>query len=161
MAKFLAQSIDKLMLDMAALEAIPDSVVDKMLKSSADIALRAMQANIEKLGLIDTRQLLGSLVSVQKRSKDNKLYYLIYPRGTRKDMYVGAKLRRVSIKGRRKGGQAIKMTNNDVGFVLEFGAPRKNKKAYQWMRTALEGCADQILSVQTRIYDEWLKSKDL
>lgn len=161
MAKFTVHGIDALIEDMLALSEIPEDVVDKMLSASADIALRAMRASLEKLGLIDTYQLIGSLVSVQKRSKDNKLYYLIYPRGTRKDMYVGAKLRRVSIKGRRKGGQAIKMTNNDVGFVLEFGAPRKNKKAYQWMRTALEGCADQILSVQTRIYDDWLKSKDL
>lgn len=161
MAKFAVHGIDALIEDMLALSEIPEDVVDKMLSASADIALRAMRASLEKLGLIDTYQLIGSLVAVPKKSKDGKLYYLIYPRGTRKTMYVAGKLRRVSIKGRRKSGQAIKMTNNDVGFVLEFGAPRKNKKAYQWMRTALEGCADQILAVQTRIYDDWLKLKGL
>lgn len=161
MAKFTVHGIDALIEDMLALSEIPEDVVDKMLSASADIALRAMRASLEKLGLIDTRQLIDSLVAVQKRNKQGKIYYLIYPRGTRKDMYVAGRLRRVSIKGRRKSGQAIKMTNNDVGFVLEFGAPRKNKKAYQWMRTALEGCADEILAVQTRIYDDWLKSKGL
>lgn len=161
MARFAVHGLDALIEDMLALSEIPESVVDNMLKTSADIALRAMKQSIQSLGLVDTSQLLNSLVAVQKRNKQGKIYYLIYPRGTRKDMYVGAKLRRVSIKGQRKNGQAIKMTNNDVGFVLEFGAPRKNKKAYQWMRTALEGCADEVLAAQTRIYDEWLKSKNL
>ena len=161
MARFTVHGLDALIEDMLALSEIPESVVDDMLKTSADIALRAMKQSIQSLGLVDTSQLLNSLVAVQKRNKQGKIYYLIYPRGTRKDMYVGAKLRRVSIKGRRKNGQSIKMTNNDVGFVLEFGAPRRNKKAYQWMRTALEGCADEVLAAQARIYDEWLKSKDL
>lgn len=161
MARFAVHGLDALIEDMLALSEIPESVVDNMLKTSADIALRAMKQSIQSLGLVDTSQLLNSLVAVQKRNKQGKIYYLIYPRGTRKDMYVGAKLRRVGIKGRRKNGQAIKMTNNDVGFVLEFGAPRRNKKAYQWMRTALEGCADEVLAAQTRIYDEWLESKNL
>lgn len=161
MARFAVHGLDALIEDMLALSEIPESVVDNMLKTSADIALRAMKQSIQSLGLVDTSQLLNSLVAVQKRNKQGKIYYLIYPRGTRKDMYVGARLRRVGIKGRRKNGQAIKMTNNDVGFVLEFGAPRRNKKAYQWMRTALEGCADEVLAAQTRIYDEWLESKNL
>nr|DAW28832.1 MAG TPA: hypothetical protein [Caudoviricetes sp.] len=161
MANFSVHGVDALIEDMLALEEIPDEVVDKMLKASADIALRAMQDSLKKLGLIDTQQLFDSLTAVQKRNKQGKIYYLIYPRGTRHDYLTVGKIRRVGIKGHRKSGQAIKMTNNDVGFVLEFGAPRRNKKAYQWMRTALEGCADEILAVQTRIYDEWLKSKNL
>lgn len=161
MANFSVQGVDALIEDMLALEEIPDEVVDKMLKASADIALRAMQNSLKKLGLIDTQQLYDSLTAVQKRNKQGKIYYLIYPRGTRHDYLTVGKIRRVGIKRHRKSGQAIKMTNNDVGFVLEFGAPRRNKKAYQWMRTALEGCADEILAVQTRIYDEWLKSKNL
>lgn len=161
MANFSVQGVDALIEDMLALEEIPDEVVDKMLKAYADIALRAMQNSLKKLGLIDTQQLYDSLTAVQKRNKQGKIYYLIYPRGTRHDYLTVGKIRRVGIKGHRKSGQAIKMTNNDVGFVLEFGAPRRNKKAYQWMRTALEGCADEILAVQTRIYDEWLKSKNL
>lgn len=160
MAGFKAEGIDALVEDMLALSEIPEDVLDKMLETSAEIVLRALKNSIKKLGLVDTQQLLDSLVAVRKKDKDGKLYYLVYPHGARRDVLTAGKIRRVTIKGRKKSGEAIKMSNNDVGFVLEFGAPRKNKKAYQWMRTALDGCADEVLAAQQRIYDDWLKSKD-
>lgn len=161
MAKFLAQNFNALMLDMAAIEELPEAVVDEMLKTSADIGLEAMQKSLKSLGLVDTGQLIDSLTAVKKKGKDGKLHYLVYPSGSRRDTYTGGKLRRVSIKGHRKSGAAIKMSNNDVGFVLEFGAPKRNKKAYQWLRLALEQSAEAISAAQMRIYDKWLKSKNL
>lgn len=161
MAEFLSQNFNKLMLDMQAIEELPEDVVDDMLKTSADIGLDAMRKSLKSLGLVDSSQLIESLTSVKKKSKDGKLYYLVYPSGSRRDTYTGGKLRRVSIKGYRKSGAAIKMSNNDVGFVLEFGAPKRNKKAYQWLRLALEASGDAIASAQMRIFDKWLKSKNL
>lgn len=161
MAKFISQNFDELMLSMQEIAEIPEEVADEMLKTSAEIGLDAMKKSLKSLALVESGQLINSLRAMKKKGKDGKIYYLVYPSGSRKDSLVNGRLRRVSIKGRRKSGAAIKMSNNDVGFVLEFGAPRQNKRAYQWLRRALEESADAISAAQIRIYDKWLKSKNL
>ena len=50
-------------------------------------------------------------------------------------------------------------TNNDVGFVWEFGAPKRGIQPRQWMRTANEESADDVVAAEFKVYDDWLKSK--
>lgn len=161
MADFSVQGLNDLMLSMQEIEEIPENVVDDMLNAAAEIGTAAMKTELQGLGLVETGQLINSLRVLKKKDKNGKLYYRVYPSGSRKNSIIDGRLRRVSIKGRRKNGSAIKMGNNDVGFVLEFGAPRANKRAYQWLRSALEASADSISAEQTRIFDKWLKSKNL
>ena len=61
----------------------------------------------------------------------------------------------------RKKGARRRSTNNDVGFIQEFGAPRRNIPGKQWMAQANAECADAVTTAEFGVYDDWLKSKDL
>ena len=61
----------------------------------------------------------------------------------------------------RKKGARRRSTNNDVGFIQEFGAPRRNIPGKQWMAQANAECADAVTTAEFAVYDDWLKSKDL
>lgn len=162
MATFKSGGLAALTFDMQAVENMPDSVKDEMLVETGKIAVTAMKRSLQQLGLIDTQHLINSIVaSKPKRDGKGRAYIVVYPQGSREDMYVGQKLRKVRIKGRTKKGAPVKMTNNDVGFVLEFGAPKRGVRAYQWLRRANEDCAEDIDRAQAKIYDEFLKSKNL
>lgn len=162
MAKFSANGVGELMLSLEEVLDLPLDVQDKMLEAAAQIGVDAMKASISQLGLYDTGQLEESITAgPPKTSKIGHRYVHVYPRGARRDYLTVGKIRRVSIKGYRKSGKPIKTDNSEVGFVLEFGSPHRGIKAYQWMRTALEKSADAVVNAEFKIYDEWLKSKDL
>lgn len=165
MATFKSGGVSSLQFDMQQIEELPDEVIEEMLRKTGEIAEAAMRASIRKLGIVDTEQLLESITVTEPRRRKNGTYYvLVYPSGNRRDVYVNFKLRKARIKGRvkkgRRKGQLIKMTNNDVGFVLEFGAPRQHIRAYQWMRRANEASAADVERAQLAIYDEFLKSNN-
>ena len=147
MARFDAKGIEGLELSLQELAEIPDEVVEEMLDAAAEVTVRAHKNEIRALGLVDTGMLAGSIKPVKKaggRSNDFKRHVLVYPAGKR---------------GTRKRKKDV--TNSEVGFVHEFGAPKRGIPARQWMRKANEKCAPEVEAAEFAVYDRWLKSKNL
>ncbi len=168
MAKFNAEGVEGLELSLKEFSEIPDAVVEEILSAGADVVVKAQREKIRELGLVDTGKLEQSIKSFSKvgrRGGFRSRYFLVYPygkHGTWNRRAVTKKYKR-SKHGRTYtvGGDTKAVTNNDVGFVLEFGAPKRNIKAYQWMRKANESSAAAMVAAQFRVYDEWLKSLNL
>lgn len=151
MAKFRAEGIDGLMLSLQEFQEIPDDVVEDMLEAAGDVVVDAQKKSVMALGLVDSGRLLNSIKTHAKIGRINgqrKRYVLVYPEGKHGETSAA-------------GGDTADVTNNEVGFVHEFGAPKKGIPARQWMRTANEACADAMVQAEFTVYDRWLKSKDL
>lgn len=154
MANFKTTGINGLILSMAEAAEIPDNVKKDILDAETKISLSAMQERLKALKLYDTHQLHDSLTIVK-----NGLTYTIYPTGKRQN----AKARKLIRwrHGRRAGYKGGKMENNDVGFVLEFGAPTLGIPAFEWMWTALELSDEEATDAAMTLYDNWLQSINL
>ena len=168
MAKFNAEGIEGLELSLEEFAQIPDAVVEEILNAGAEVVVKAQKNKIKELGLVDTGKLEQSIKAFPKvgRKRENwNRYVLVYPsgkHGTWNRKAVTKKYKR-SKHGRTYtvGGDTKVVTNNDVGFVLEFGAPKRGIKAYQWMRKANEASASAMEKAQFEVYDRWLKSLNL
>lgn len=168
MAKFNAEGVEGLELSLKEFSEIPDAVVEEILSAGADVVVKAQKEKIQELFPKGTKTLRDSIRKFPKSGGRNngwKRYVLVYPygkHGTWNRRAVTKKYKR-SKHGRTYtvGGDTKAVTNNDVGFVLEFGAPKRNIKAYQWMRKANESSAAAMVAAQFRVYDEWLKSLNL
>lgn len=168
MARFNATGIDGLMLSMQEFAEIPDDVVEDMLDAAASVTIAAHKRKLTSLGLVRTHALVNSLKARKKvgsTTNGNKRYVLVYPSGThgiyrRKQVEKNYKN---SKSGRtyKVGGDLKPTTNAELGFIYEFGAPRKNIQPRQWMREANEDCADDVVRAELAVYDKWLKSKNL
>ena len=157
MAKF-SSDVGHLMLGMQQIAEIPEDVIDEMLQAGSKVGVEAMRRSLRRMGLVKTGQLADSLVAVRKVGKDGRIYYRAYPKGRRKSensALTVANIRRIN----PLLSHAKPPTNNEVGFVLEFGAPKRGIGARQWMRTANEESADDVVAAEFKVYDEWLKSK--
>lgn len=156
MAKF-SYDADQLMLDMQQIAEIPEDVIDEMLQAGSKVGVEAMRRTLRRMKLVDTGQLQTSLVAV-KRRKDGRLYYLAYPKGRRKPkphVLTVSNVNRVD----PLHTYVKPPTNDEVGYVLEFGAPKRGIQPRQWMRTANEESADDVVAAEFKVYDDWLKSK--
>ncbi|MBQ8389990.1 MAG: hypothetical protein IJX52_03310 [Oscillibacter sp.] len=168
MAKFNAQGIEGLELSLEQFAQIPDDVVEAMLMAGGEVVVEAHKRSIEALGLVDTRKLKDSIKAHSKvTTKDGirQRSVLVYPtgkRGTRNRKKVTKTYKR-SKSGRTYtvGGDTVDVTNNEVGFVHEFGAPSRGIPAKQWMRTANEASADATTAAEFEVYDKWAKSLNL
>lgn len=146
MAQFKVQGMEGLMLTLQEIENIPEDVQDKMLSAAADAALPILRKSIIDKGIVRTGQLRDSLkVTHKKDKKTNKLQYFVAPAGKR----------------RREGKEKKTISNTTVGFFNEFGAPKKGIPARRWIGSVLEEIADAAAAAENRVYDEWLRSKNL
>lgn len=164
MARFNCSGLDEFALSLQEIAEISDDVKEDMLSAGADVAVSALKESVSKYGIVDTGELRDSIKKFLKHSKDGEPYYLVYPYGTRKK----AKVKKMG-RERAYGSNGVKrykpvkrkMSNNDVGFVHEFGAPYRGIPARPWMSTTVEASADEIAAAEFEVYDKWLKSKDL
>ena len=168
MAKFNARGIEGLELSMAEVAEIPDEIVEEMLTAAGEVVVAAQRREITALGLVKTGKLLGSLKAISKAgssSNDFKRHVLVYPAGThhkrRRRKVTKAYKRSKSGRTYTVGGDDKNVSSGEVGFILEFGAPKRGIKPRQWMKTANEKCAAAMVAAQLAVYDRWLKEKDL
>lgn len=166
MAKFNAEGIEGLCLSMQEFAEIPDDVVEAILEAGGKVVVEAQKQKISSLGLVKTGKLLKSIEAFSKVGKKNsdwnRRYVLVYPYG-KHGHRNRRKIYKVSKRGRKYsyGGDVKTVTNNDVGFIHEFGAPKKGIKAKQWMRKANEESAEAMVKAEFEVYDQWLQSKNL
>lgn len=168
MAKFNAQGIEGLELSLQEFAQLPDEVVEEMLDAAAEVTVRSHKAKIRTLGLVDTGKLAGSVKAFKKAGGQKngwKRFVLVYPagkHGTRNRKKV-TKTYKNSKSGRTYsyGGDTKDVTNSEVGFIHEFGAPKRGIPAKQWMRKANAECAAEVEAAEFAVYDRYLKSKGL
>ena len=168
MARFNAQGIDGLALSMEEFAAIPDNVVEEMLEAAGQVVVRSHKAEITAQGLVATGKLAASIKSHSKAGSaknDWQRYVLVYPtgqHGTRNRRRVTKQYSR-SKHGRtyQLGGDTKIVTNSEVGFIHEYGAPRRGIQARQWMLKANVKAAPQVEAAELAVYDRWLKSLNL
>ena len=142
---FTVRGFDEFSLSLQEAANLPESTKDAMLSAGAAVVVSACRRKISELGLIRTGQLLNSIKAFPKRRRgDNELIYLVYPVGSR-----------------RRQGNDKAATNSEVGFIHEYGLPRKHIPAKQWMRSAVESSADTVAAAEAAVYDEYLRSINL
>ena len=171
MARLEVSDLDGLIIDLDDLANLPEDLIDEMLFAEGEVVAKAHKASIRKHRLYKTG-LLESSITIAKKVKvrrgyygDTERYISVYPQGRHHvaNRRVVTKKYSRSRSGRTYtvGGDSKVVTNNDVAFVHEFGAPRRNIKATQWMREANESSAIEAVNAAEKIYDEYLKSKSL
>lgn len=165
MAKFNATGIEGLQLDLKRFLALPDEAVEKILDAEGEVVVNAHKASISSLGLINTHKLHDSISAIKKIGRDGKRYVLVYPHGTHHQYnrrLVTKEFKR-SKHGRTYtvGGDVKPAANQDVGFVHEYGAPKRHIPAQHWMRDANERSEAAAAAAGQRVLDEYLKQHNL
>lgn len=146
MAEFGCTGLDGLVLSLQEIAEIPEDVQDEILNAQADVVVEAQRRKIRAYGIYDGSSPVHVANSVKKgRVKLRKGERVLYvtPTGTRT----------------RGKGKAQKVRNAEILFVNEFGSRRQ--KARPAVADANEACADETTQAGLRVYDEWLKSKNL
>ena len=170
MAKYNAEGIDGLMLSLAEFAAIPDDIVEDMLQAGADVVIEEQKRVLKAMGIYDTKKLHDSVMGFHKarvKGGEKYRYVLVYPYGVRG--YRNRKLQHkygygYKFRANRHytvGGDTKAVTNNEVGFIHEFGAPKRGIPAKQWMKKANINAEEAMLQAELEVYDRFLKSKDL
>lgn len=163
MARFDMADVDWFMIDFEELCTMPNSVIEEILMVEADVVAKGHRAELEAEGLVASGKLKSSIQIHKKRSLGSP-YALIYPYGTH-HMYNSRLYSYTKMNWGRAGGTASaggvgrEATNNDVGFVLEFGASKRHIPAHQWMRKANEKYADKAIDAAEKVYNEYLNKK--
>lgn len=126
------------MLSLKEIIELPDGVAEDMLKAEAKVVEEAQIYVGFQKGVYRTGMTLSSITHGKlKRTKDGKRAIYVYPRGT-------------NDKGVR---------NAEVAFINEYG--KGGKDGRQFIRTANELSADAAVEEAARVYDDFLRSKDL
>ena len=165
MATLDTNGLDGLMFDLKELEELPTEVIDDMLMAGGEVIAKAHKDELRSMGLVgETKNLVNSIGIHRKRHSASEHYVLVYPSGrhhtyrARSGTYTKMNWGR-SGGVRSKGGGTKEATNNDVGFVHEFGG--HGNQARQWMRKANEENIDQAVEAEYAVYDKYLTSKGL
>lgn len=169
MATFRAKGTDDLRLSMQEVAEIPDEVKYQMLEAGAQAAVSGQKRAIRAAGLVNTGKLVESVRPFRKLYKDRYGDFIpsvvVYPYGAhhKYTRRIVTKTYKRSKSGRTYtvGGNVATATNNDVGFVLNFGSKRRGIKAAEWMEKAVAQSAAAVEKAEFEVYDKWLTSKDL
>lgn len=169
MANFNTTGIEGLELSLEEVADLPEDVLLEMLEAEGEVIQRAQVKKIRELDLIESHQLEESIVVDRKLRGNGRYsgsttrYILVYPKGVRKKTDGSTQTTRRHFKKKRAGKteSVHDTTNGEVGFINEFGAPRRGIGPAQWMRTANEEAADEAAQAAMRVYDAWLKRKGL
>lgn len=140
MATFKARGFDKLLLTIAQLREIPDDVKLEMCDAAASVAVEEYKAAVPVAPGPEGGQLRASIGKIKisaKKSKFGKPCVIVAPLGKRRD---GVK-------------------NSTVGFIAEFGAPRRHIPARPWMEPANRKNMDTFAAVEFDVYKKWFDSK--
>lgn len=140
MAELSTSGLDELLSDLGSIAELPDAVVLEMLTAEAGVIAEAQAAEARAMGVLDTGKTAESITFDKKlkTTADGKAIY-VYPKGTRSD---GNK-RRVA----------------EVAFINEFG--KDGQPGRPFIRTANERKGDEAVEAAAKVYDDFLKSKNL
>ncbi len=140
MATVSTEGLEELIGDMGKIAEIPDDTILEMLSAQAEVVADAQKKKAQALGVFDTGKTKESITFKKKLKirKDSKAIY-VYPQGTRKD------------------GNERKVA--EVAFINEYG--KHGQPARPFINTANEESADAANEAAMKVYDDFLKSKNL
>lgn len=160
MAGIKAKGLNDLQLSMQEVANLPETVVENMLEAGGEIVVQAHRQQLVAFNLVKTGKLRGSIAALSKKS-DKAGHWnrsvIIYPQGT----HHRTKGRRQTAKTNKRSGKAAAVSASEVGFIHEYGAPKRRIKGMKWMLKANENSADAVVAAELRVYDAFLKSKEL
>lgn len=138
MAEFSIGGLSELIGDLEGIAALPDEVAREMLEAEAEVIERRQKEVGEAMGVHRTGVTLGSIThgGMSRGSGGDRVMY-VYPGG-------------LNPKGER---------NAAVAFVNEYG--KRGQPARPFIRTANEAGADEAAEAAAKIYDSYLKNRDL
>ena len=143
MTGFNTAGLDGLRLSLEEVADIPEDVLREMLEAEGAVVKAAQEKGLQSVPFKkSTGQLAGSISVGRKvtRGRDGLLGLSVYPAGTR-----------------REG----KTRNAEVGFIQEYGAPRRGIEPKQWMRKANEESAEEAIAAAGAVYERYLREKGL
>lgn len=142
MAEFGVTGLDELILSMQEIAQIPDDVVDDILNAQADVTVEAQKAAGRQLGV----EAPGSGLTLRSIKKG------------RVKLRKGQRVLYITPTGSRKRGKT-RTRNTEIAFINEFG--KKGQKARPFIKLGNEKSAEAATAAGFRVYDRWLKSKNL
>ena len=140
MAEFNYAGLDELLLDMQAVAELPDEVVIAMLDADADVTVEAQKRAGRAMGVTDSGTMLRSIQKGKPKLRKGQRVLYITPTGSRK-----------------RGEKRVR--NAEIAFINEYG--KKGQKARPFIRTGNETSAKEATEAALRVYDRWLRSKNL
>lgn len=142
MAKCNTTGIEDIILTMEKLDELPDDVLDELLVAGGEVVKTAQKAKLTSMKLKDTGKLIDSISVFKKGWRKNGVrirYVLIYPYGDHHD----------------------NVTNNEIAFIHEYGAPKRGIKARRWMEKANDSCEELVVEAEEKVYYKWLDTLNL
>lgn len=140
MANVSISGLDELFDDLAEIIELPDEVALAMLTAEAEVIAEAQAAEAVAMGVFDSGITAGSITHGKKiTQRDGERCLYVYPNGTRRD----GNSRRIA----------------EVAYVNEYG--KHNQPARPFIQSANEKSADAAVDAAARVYDGYLKSKNL
>lgn len=140
---FTVRGLDEFSLSLQELADLPDTVQDDMLEAGAEVVANAQRDKVMAYGIYDRE-------STQHVAESIKPGRVKVKKG-RRVIYVGP-------TGKRKRGNT-ETRNAEILFVNEFG--KRGQSARPAVRDANEACAEATTQAEFKVYDRWLKSKNL
>lgn len=142
MAYFKVEGLADLIEDFGNIASLPEDVIDEMLNAEADVAVKAQKRTAQSMlhGKFYTGDLAKSIDKTKvKKTRDGASIQIVF-KGSRT----------------RHGGMS---TNAEIAVVNEFGKRGQDPRAF--IKTANEECADEAVGEAGKVYDAYLKSKNL
>ena len=142
MANVSTVGLEELFDDLESIIELPDETALAMLTAEAEVVAAAQTAEARAMlaGDYSTGETADSVTYGKKlTSKGGERCLYVYPNGTRKH------------GNRRRAAE--------VAYVNEYG--KTNQSARQFIRTANEKSAEAAVDAAAKVYDEYLKSKNL
>lgn len=127
MARLDVQGFDAFAADLEAAKNLTEEESYTILEAGGEVLKAKMQETISRMGLILNDVLRKSIKIFRKTGE--RPYLEVYPSGKHHVTHGYGPDGRGT--GRRRTVDAA-----EVGFVLEYGAPERNLRAYHWMETA-------------------------
>lgn len=140
MANVSVSGLDELFDDLSSVMELPDEIALEMLTAEAEVIAEAQAAEAVAMGVFDSGTTAGSITHGKKiTQRDGERCIYVYPNGTRRD----GNSRRIA----------------EVAHINEYG--KHNQPARPFIKTANEKSGDAAVDAAARVYDDFLKSKNL
>lgn len=139
MARFEVNGLDALSDDLAALAALPDSVIDELLEAEADVIVEEQRRTAREM-------LVGEYASGTTAASIKK--------GKVKKTARGRSIT-VAPQGSNKRGDR----NAEVAYINEYG--KKGQPARSFIRTANERAEQKAVEAGEKVYHDFLDQHDL
>lgn len=168
MAKFTVNGVDGLELSLSQLASIPPKTINDIVMAGANVVRDEQEEEIRRQGLMTTKKRLVNSIVVQ-----SKVYTaaFVYPKGNHHKVAGGVLSTGKSTKfgksasARKRSytkiGESYVVTNAEVGFVLNYGAPQRNLSPRQWVTKANDKSQVNMLQAEQKVFDEYIDTLNL